>query len=43
VLADVTESCPACTEEIFGPVALVHSFSSLYEAAALAADSLYGL
>ncbi|MCW2874157.1 benzaldehyde dehydrogenase [Actinacidiphila oryziradicis] len=43
VLADVTDSSPAYAQEVFGPVAPVRTFSSLDEAAALAADSEYGL
>jgi benzaldehyde dehydrogenase (NAD) len=43
VLADADESCPAYAEEVFGPVAPVRSFATLDEAAALAADSAYGL
>ncbi len=43
VLADVTPSMPAYAAEIFGPVAPVVAFSSLDEAATLAAGSDYGL
>jgi benzaldehyde dehydrogenase (NAD) len=43
VLAGVTPAMPAFTTEIFGPVAPVTPFGSLDEAAALAADSEYGL
>ncbi|MDA8296123.1 MAG: benzaldehyde dehydrogenase [Actinomycetota bacterium] len=43
VLGDVTVQMPAYAEEVFGPVAPVLSFSSLEEAAALAAASPYGL
>jgi benzaldehyde dehydrogenase (NAD) len=43
VLAEVAPSMPAFTEEIFGPVAPVTSFSSLDEAAELASDTRYGL
>jgi benzaldehyde dehydrogenase (NAD) len=43
VLTDVTRSTPAYANEVFGPVAPVASFGSLDEAAALAADSEYGL
>ena len=43
VLAGVTPAMPAYTEEIFGPVAPVTRFSSLDEAAELAADNDYGL
>jgi len=43
VLADVTPGMPAYAQEIFGPVAPVMRFSTLDEAAALAAGSEYGL
>ena len=43
VLADVTPDTPAYAQEVFGPVAPVMPFSTLDEAAALAADSEYGL
>jgi benzaldehyde dehydrogenase (NAD) len=43
VLADVAPRMPAYTEEVFGPVAPVATFATLDEAAALAADSGYGL
>lgn len=43
VLADVTPETPAYANEVFGPVAPVTRFSSLDEAAKLAADSEYGL
>jgi benzaldehyde dehydrogenase (NAD) len=43
VLTDVTTSMPAYANEVFGPVAPVVRFGSLDEAAALAADSEYGL
>jgi benzaldehyde dehydrogenase (NAD) len=43
VLADVTPSQPAFTEEIFGPVAPVVRFSSLDEAVALSSAGEYGL
>jgi len=43
VLADVAATAPAYTQEIFGPVAPVTRFSSLDEAAALAAGGGYGL
>jgi benzaldehyde dehydrogenase (NAD) len=43
VLADVTPQMPAYAEEVFGPVAPVARFGSLDEAAALAADTEYGL
>ncbi len=43
VLADVTPAMPAYGEEVFGPVAPVVPFSTLDEAAALAAGSEYGL
>jgi benzaldehyde dehydrogenase (NAD) len=43
VLAGVTPGMPAYGTEIFGPVAPVTTFSTLDEAAALAAGSEYGL
>jgi benzaldehyde dehydrogenase (NAD) len=43
VLADVTTNLPAWTDEIFGPVAPVVTFSTDDEALALANDSEYGL
>jgi benzaldehyde dehydrogenase (NAD) len=43
VLSEVTPDLPAYTEEVFGPVAPVIRFSSLDEAATLAADTEYGL
>jgi benzaldehyde dehydrogenase (NAD) len=43
VLADVRPEVPAYAEEVFGPVAPVARFSTLDEAAALAADTEYGL
>ena len=43
VLADVTTSLPAWTDEIFGPVAPVVVFDTDEEALALANDSEYGL
>jgi benzaldehyde dehydrogenase (NAD) len=43
VLAGAGPSVPAYDNEVFGPVAPVTSFSSLDEAAKLAADSEYGL
>jgi benzaldehyde dehydrogenase (NAD) len=43
VLADVAQDNPAWTEEIFGPVAPVVSFSTLDEAVALVDDNEYGL
>ncbi len=43
VLSDVTPAMPAYAEEIFGPVAPVTTFSSLDEAASLAAGTEYGL
>jgi benzaldehyde dehydrogenase (NAD) len=43
VLSDVPPTAPAHAEEIFGPVAPVVAFSSLDEAAALAAGTAYGL
>ncbi|GGL17746.1 aldehyde dehydrogenase [Sphaerisporangium melleum] len=43
VLTDLTAAAPAYAQEVFGPVAPVVSFSSLEEAASLAAESEYGL
>ncbi|MEV6118033.1 aldehyde dehydrogenase family protein [Streptomyces sp. NPDC052109] len=43
VLADAGDHTPAYAEEVFGPVAPVRSFTTADEAAALAADSPYGL
>ncbi|GAA5194681.1 benzaldehyde dehydrogenase [Rugosimonospora acidiphila] len=43
VLADVTPDMPAYAEEVFGPVAPVIPFSTMDDAARLAADSEYGL
>ena len=43
VLAEVSTASPAYTNEVFGPVAPVVRFSTVDEAAALAADSEYGL
>lgn len=43
VLAGADDSTPAYTEEVFGPVAPVRPFKDAEEAAALAADSPYGL
>src|SRR5262245_21378426 len=43
VLADVTTDMPAYANEVFGPVASVLKFSSLDEAAQLAAQTEYGL
>jgi benzaldehyde dehydrogenase (NAD) len=43
VLTDVSSSTPAYAQEVFGPVAPVMRFSSLDEAARLAADTDYGL
>jgi benzaldehyde dehydrogenase (NAD) len=43
VLADVTTTLPAWTDEIFGPVAPVVTFETDEEALALANDSEYGL
>ncbi|MER6677861.1 aldehyde dehydrogenase family protein [Streptomyces sp. NPDC000983] len=43
VLADASDDTPAYAEEVFGPVAPVRPFTTLDEAAALAADSAYGL
>ncbi|HEX6683662.1 MAG TPA: benzaldehyde dehydrogenase [Candidatus Limnocylindrales bacterium] len=43
VLDGVSRDMPAYSEEVFGPVAPVMRFSTLDEAAALAADTGYGL
>jgi benzaldehyde dehydrogenase (NAD) len=43
VLADVTRTTPAYTQEVFGPVAPVISFRDVDEAVALARDTEYGL
>jgi benzaldehyde dehydrogenase (NAD) len=43
VLADVEPSMPAYANEVFGPVAPVVRFSTVDEAAKLAADTEYGL
>jgi len=43
VLAEVAPEAPAYAEEVFGPVAPVTRFSTLDEAAALAAGTDYGL
>jgi benzaldehyde dehydrogenase (NAD) len=43
VLSEVTTGMPAYANEVFGPVAPVVRFATLDEAAALAADSEYGL
>ncbi|NPC97040.1 aldehyde dehydrogenase family protein [Nocardioides sp. zg-DK7169] len=43
VLADVPPNAPAYRDEVFGPVAPVVTFADDEEAAALAADSSYGL
>jgi len=43
VLAEVDDTTPAYTEEVFGPVAPVRSFSTPDEAAALASAGPYGL
>jgi benzaldehyde dehydrogenase (NAD) len=43
VLADVTPQMPAYASEVFGPVAPVLKFSSIDEAARLAAQTEYGL
>ncbi|WP_426566165.1 benzaldehyde dehydrogenase [Angustibacter sp. McL0619] len=43
VLADVTVDTPAYAQEVFGPVAPVMRFATLDEAAALAANTEYGL
>jgi benzaldehyde dehydrogenase (NAD) len=43
VLAEVTPDMPAYAQEVFGPVAPVLRFSTVDDAAKLAADSEYGL
>ncbi len=43
VLTDVPEDCPARTEELFGPVAVVHRARDLVHAIALANETRYGL
>lgn len=43
VLADVDSTMPAWTDEVFGPVAPVRSFSTVEEAAKLASENDYGL
>jgi len=43
VLSEVTPQMPAWAQEVFGPVAPVVKFSSAEEAAALAAQTEYGL
>ncbi|WP_336207555.1 benzaldehyde dehydrogenase [Nonomuraea sp. LPB2021202275-12-8] len=43
VLAGTPASAPAYAREVFGPVAPVMTFATIEEAAALAADSEYGL
>jgi benzaldehyde dehydrogenase (NAD) len=43
VLTDVTPEMPAFSQEIFGPVAPITPFKTLDEAAALAANTEYGL
>ncbi len=43
VLADVSPAMPAYANEVFGPVAPVVRFSTIDDAAKLAADSEYGL
>jgi benzaldehyde dehydrogenase (NAD) len=43
VLADVTPDMPAYAQEVFGPVAPVLRFSTVDDAAKLAADTEYGL
>lgn len=43
VMADLESAMPAWADEVFGPVAPVRSFSSLEEAASLAAENDYGL
>ncbi|WP_194923544.1 benzaldehyde dehydrogenase [Catenulispora pinisilvae] len=43
VLRDITDTTPAYTEEVFGPVAPVRAFDDLEEAVALATAGPYGL
>ena len=43
VLTEVPEDCPARTEELFGPVAVVHRARDLVHAIALANETRYGL
>jgi benzaldehyde dehydrogenase (NAD) len=43
VLAEVTQAMPAYADEVFGPVAPVLKFATVEEAAAIAAQSDYGL
>ncbi|MBJ3808058.1 benzaldehyde dehydrogenase [Streptomyces flavofungini] len=43
VLVDVPDDAPAYAEEVFGPVVPVRTFTTLDEAAQLAADDPYGL
>ncbi|MFE2431139.1 benzaldehyde dehydrogenase [Streptomyces sp. NPDC059373] len=43
VLTGVTDSSPAYTEEVFGPVAPIRTFANADEAVALATASAYGL
>ncbi len=43
VLTDVPVDCPARTEELFGPVAVVHRARDLVHAIALANETRYGL
>ncbi len=43
VLAEVTQGMPAYADEVFGPVAPVLKFATVEEAAAIAAQSDYGL
>jgi benzaldehyde dehydrogenase (NAD) len=43
VLTGATDSSPAYTEEVFGPVAPIRTFGDVDEAVALATDSAYGL
>jgi aminomuconate-semialdehyde/2-hydroxymuconate-6-semialdehyde dehydrogenase len=43
VVVDAPVDAPVCREEIFGPVAVVHSFDTEEEAVAAANDTRYGL
>ena len=40
---DAPADAPVCREEIFGPVAVVHSFDTEEEAVSAANDTRYGL
>ena len=43
ILSDIPAGCPAANEELFGPVAALHRFSTDQEALSLANDTEYGL